>query len=236
MDIFEVLGIPYYKKGSGIHIKKKNRGKFTDYCGGKVTQECIDKAKKSGNSTLKKRAVFAENARAWKHQKGGEVMKRLDIQSLKADPEYKNYDWFIDDKNIEILQDSLENRKARFPQRVSTLAMVIPENGGRTTPHGNGAFGLVGWRGPRAKNLPKDIGGQTHKLMEELFGNPNSIDWTHGGKGTNVNTGSEMHKLYKNTDNTEQATKAIMKGYVRPPQSEYNKRIAFARLLKKHMK
>ena len=67
MDILEILGIPYYKKGSGIHIKKKNRGKFTDYCGGKVTQECIDKAKSSGNPTLKKRAVFAENSRAWKH-------------------------------------------------------------------------------------------------------------------------------------------------------------------------
>lgn len=25
------------KKGSKIHIKKKNRGKFTDYCDGKVT-------------------------------------------------------------------------------------------------------------------------------------------------------------------------------------------------------
>jgi hypothetical protein len=29
------------KNGSGIHIKKKNRGKFTSYCGGKVTDECI---------------------------------------------------------------------------------------------------------------------------------------------------------------------------------------------------
>ncbi len=56
--------ILYFKNG-GIHIKKKNRGKFTDYCGGKVTQSCINRAKSSGNSTLKKRAVFAENARKW---------------------------------------------------------------------------------------------------------------------------------------------------------------------------
>ena len=27
--------------GTGIHIKKKNRGKFTSYCGGKVTDACI---------------------------------------------------------------------------------------------------------------------------------------------------------------------------------------------------
>lgn len=56
---------------SGIHIKKKNEGKFTSYCGGKVTDACIAKAKSSGNPTLVKRAVFAENARKWKHKDGG---------------------------------------------------------------------------------------------------------------------------------------------------------------------
>jgi hypothetical protein len=73
MEIIEVFGVPYFKKGSGIHIKKKNRGKFTEYCGGEVTQECIDKAKKSKNTTLRKRATFAENARKWKYQYGGSV-------------------------------------------------------------------------------------------------------------------------------------------------------------------
>jgi hypothetical protein len=52
---------------SGIHIKKKNRGKFTEYCGGKVTDACIRKAKASGNPKLVKRATFAANARKWKH-------------------------------------------------------------------------------------------------------------------------------------------------------------------------
>lgn len=54
-----------YKKGAKILIKKKNRGKFTEYCGGKVTDECIQKAKKSKNPTLRKRATFAQNARQW---------------------------------------------------------------------------------------------------------------------------------------------------------------------------
>lgn len=57
--------IPSNKKGSKIHIKKKNRGKFTEYCGGKVTDECIQRAKKSNNPTLRKRATFAQNARRW---------------------------------------------------------------------------------------------------------------------------------------------------------------------------
>ena len=73
MDILNIIGVPYFKKGSGIHIKKKNRGKFTEYCDGKVTQKCIDKAKKSKNPTLRKRATFADNARKWKHQQGGSL-------------------------------------------------------------------------------------------------------------------------------------------------------------------
>ena len=74
MSNIEVFGIPYLKKGSGIHIKKKNRGKFTEYCGGKVTDECIQKAKKSKNPKLRKRATFAANSRRWsKKQQGGQI-------------------------------------------------------------------------------------------------------------------------------------------------------------------
>ena len=65
MEILEIMKVPYYKAGKGIHIKKKNRGKFTEYCGGEVTDKCIQKAKKSKNPTLRKRATFAENARSW---------------------------------------------------------------------------------------------------------------------------------------------------------------------------
>lgn len=53
------------KDGGGIHIKKKNRGKFTEYCGGKVTEECIRRGKNSSNPTTRKRATFAQNARNW---------------------------------------------------------------------------------------------------------------------------------------------------------------------------
>lgn len=51
--------------GGGIHIKKKNRGKFTEYCGGKVTSECIARGKRSSNPVTRKRATFAANARKW---------------------------------------------------------------------------------------------------------------------------------------------------------------------------
>lgn len=66
----DVSTINTFSKGGGIHIKKKNRGKFTDYCGGKVTSECIQRGLHSSNPTTRKRANFAGNARKW-HSFGG---------------------------------------------------------------------------------------------------------------------------------------------------------------------
>lgn len=61
-----------FMKNGGIRIKKENRGKFTDYCGGKVTTECIQRGKNSPSATIRKRATFAQNARSWsKHEEGG---------------------------------------------------------------------------------------------------------------------------------------------------------------------
>lgn len=62
------------KKG-GIHIKKKNRGSFTRWCKGKVTEECIRRGKNSPNPAIRKKATFAANARRWKHENGGIINK-----------------------------------------------------------------------------------------------------------------------------------------------------------------
>ena len=48
-----------------IEIKPENKGKFTEYCGGKVTDKCIEKGKKSTDTAVRKRAIFAENSRSW---------------------------------------------------------------------------------------------------------------------------------------------------------------------------
>lgn len=66
----DVSSVNTFSKGGGIHIKKKNRGKFTEYCGGKVTSECIQRGLHSSNPTTRKRANFARNARKW-HSFGG---------------------------------------------------------------------------------------------------------------------------------------------------------------------
>lgn len=70
---FETPKLAVFAKGGKIHIKKANRGKFTDYCGGKVTSECIARGKKSSSPAVRKRATFAANARKWKHADGGPI-------------------------------------------------------------------------------------------------------------------------------------------------------------------
>lgn len=68
---FETPELDVFAKGGKIHIKKANRGKFTDYCGGKVTSECIARGKRSKSAAVRKRATFAANARKWHHDLGG---------------------------------------------------------------------------------------------------------------------------------------------------------------------
>ena len=65
--------IELFKNGSGIHIKKSQVGSFTKYCKGKVTNECIERGKHSQDPKIRKKAVFAQNARKWKHLLGGEL-------------------------------------------------------------------------------------------------------------------------------------------------------------------
>lgn len=69
------------KKGSGIHIKKSHEGRFTEYCGGNVTGECIRRGKNSPDPKIRKQAVFAQNARKFKHQDGGSIYGASQIQT-----------------------------------------------------------------------------------------------------------------------------------------------------------
>ena len=106
------------KNGSGIHIKKKNRGKFTEYCGGKVTNSCIAKAKASGNPTLVKRATFAANARKWKHQMGGILIPDLGVR-INQNPaiqsnfglQQRNRDYLEEQRQNELQQQLLKQQR-----------------------------------------------------------------------------------------------------------------------------
>ena len=65
----DVSTINTFAKGGGIHIKKKNRGKFTALK--KRTGKSASWFKAHGTPAQKKMATFALNARKWKHGDGG---------------------------------------------------------------------------------------------------------------------------------------------------------------------
>jgi len=67
--------------GGKIHIKEKNRGKFTEaaHRAGKSVQAYAAQIlanKENYSSAMIKRANFARNAAKWKHQEGGDVIKK----------------------------------------------------------------------------------------------------------------------------------------------------------------
>ena len=81
MEILEIMKVTYYKKGSGIHIKKKNRGKFTasaKRAGKSVQQYARDVlADPSATPLQKKRANFARNAAKWNKKKDGGILIKM---------------------------------------------------------------------------------------------------------------------------------------------------------------
>ena len=66
MELFNMY-LSNYQSADTSAIEIFKRGRFTEYCGGKVTQECIRKGKNSPDPKIRKQAVFAENSRKWKH-------------------------------------------------------------------------------------------------------------------------------------------------------------------------
>lgn len=117
--------ISYLKEGSGIHIKPSHKGRFTEYCDGKVTQDCINRGKRSPNPKIRKQAVFAENARKWKHQDGGEMQFLQDWfdNTLKAQNVFFNAK---ENKFEEIVPEVKEAERKSFTPLVS-LDAADPE-------------------------------------------------------------------------------------------------------------
>ena len=84
--IFGLDNILTFKKGGGIHIKKKNRGKFTKSAkaAGESVQEHAAHVLSDPDATplQKKRANFARNAAKWKHEDGGKTHRPFGHRSV----------------------------------------------------------------------------------------------------------------------------------------------------------
>lgn len=65
-NLYDTIGItPKYRNGGSIHIKPENRGKFTETM--RRTGKTAEELSHSSNPLTRKRAIFALNARKWKH-------------------------------------------------------------------------------------------------------------------------------------------------------------------------
>lgn len=110
-----------------IHIKPENVGKFnaTKKATGKTTEELTH----SSNPVTKKRAVFAQNAKKWKHEEGGDIIvdDRKRKKNKKAVPNnYELYSGIVD-----------ENGRAvdvpTYDQSIKTMVEYMKNN----TPNSN---------------------------------------------------------------------------------------------------
>ena len=48
-----------------VEIKESHKGRFTEYCGGKVTRECEEEGLASKSAKVRKMAQFSKNSRKW---------------------------------------------------------------------------------------------------------------------------------------------------------------------------
>ena len=180
MDNFELFSIPMLANGSGIHIKKENRGKFTETKRrtGKTTEELTH----SKNPLTRKRAIFAQNSRKWKHEDGGEVHKPNGHRSILDNGWFKTKDlkknhpltyqqggnFQINNSQPQVLQRYISLVNQGIPQQAAfdTSHLSIVEDGrpGKYYSFGRRASNLGGW----TKNVTDSLTNGRYKNLQNV--------------------------------------------------------------------
>ena len=180
MDNFELFSIPMLANGSGIHIKKENRGKFTETKKrtGKTTEELTH----SKNPLTRKRAIFAQNAKKWKHEDGGEVHKPNNHRSILDNGWFKTKDlkknhpltyqqggnFQISNSQPQVLQRYISLVNQGSPQQAAfdTSHLSIVEDGrpGKYYSFGRRASNLGGW----TKNATDSLTNGRYKNLQNV--------------------------------------------------------------------
>ena len=180
MDNFELFSIPMLANGSGIHIKKENRGKFTETKKrtGKTTEELTH----SKNPLTRKRAIFAQNSRKWKHEDGGEVHKPNSHRSILDNGWFKTKDlkknhpltyqqggnFQISNSQPQVLQRYISLVNQGIPQQAAfdTSHLSIVEDGrpGKYYSFGRRASNLGGW----TKNATDSLTNGRYKNLQNV--------------------------------------------------------------------
>lgn len=212
------------KKGSKIHIKKKNRGKFTDYCGGNVTSECIARGKRSPNPVIRKRATFADNARHFKHRLGGNIVTTYQIGGTagtlakKHLTLRKNPDWDNLDRGYRYLTKDMG---LDHDSAIALMGNVVEESQGyynMAQKNGSGR-GLIQWDG---RPTPKGRYAQWAHILRSVTTPANRRNQKTGQtenywKSIDNQTGEQLRQKFNNPKTSIKAkTQIYSKSYLRP--------------------
>lgn len=115
------------KYGGSIHIKPENRGKFTatKKRTGKTTEELTH----SSNPLTRKRAIFAQNARKWKHEDGGTIPSGF----VQYDaPSHDNGGQVVDSQGYPTVNNAvaeIQNKENSFNNYVFSDVLENPKTG-----------------------------------------------------------------------------------------------------------
>ena len=207
MDNFELFSIPVLANGSGIHIKKENRGKFTETKKrtGKTTEELTH----SKNPLTRKRAIFAQNAKKWKHEDGGEVHKPNGHRSILDNGWFKTKDlkknhpltyqqggnFQINNSQPQVLQRYISLVNQGIPQQAAfdTSHLSIVEDGrpGKYYSFGRRASNLDGW----TKNATDSLTNGRYKNLQNV---QNFGQFKQGLKQKNYNNRPAFYNVEMN--------------------------------------
>lgn len=91
-----ILDILFLNTGNKIQIKPSRKGLFTEYCGGKVTDECIQRGKNSKDPKIRKRSTFAANARKWSHKEGGTFGFNVHSPAIQSEATSMTNTWWAE--------------------------------------------------------------------------------------------------------------------------------------------
>jgi len=196
--------------------KKGTVGSFTEYCGGKVTNNCIERALNSNDETLRKRAQFAKNVREM--QFGGNV----DTAKQDSIARESRFEPAPPDGTLTVPQNLPDTNMQGMPMSPDMMRNTTPPDPSKITKFKDKKMKSGG---DKARRLPggvmKPIGHGAYKFMgnkhdEAGLGSNSGIILEEGGKkkpGLEVEDG----ELQVDVNTTDGKKEYIVSNYIKNP-------------------
>lgn len=149
----------------------------------------------------------------------------LDLQTMYNNNKAYGQNRYIDTSALRRFDNYLITKGVGLPQRKS-LVQAYHQEGNKIGPHGNGAYGMLGWRGSRATPI---INANEQQQFDYIYNTVikgyDSTHWTDGGKGSGYMRGLDAYNAFINATDETTASHALNYGYIRPPLADRQFRV-----------